>query len=190
MTIPEPGAPAREGVGLFEGVGWAALAALTLATILLAAFRPTSAGQLVNEIRLAAGFDRYQAALSEGDRLHALAVAEVRRAGDDRARRESLYPYWEQAIQTYQTAREEAEGFHEDQVVQNRMAATYLAWARALYRDGTGPWYRPNERDVLRRARGLVDEGLALPAIETSRRALLEELGTRIDRAITPWPIL
>ena len=190
MTAPAPHPAARDSIGLVEGIGWAAFAALTLATLLLAIFRPTSAGQLVNEIRLAAGFDRYQAALSEGDRLHALATAELRLAGDDRTRRETVYASWEEAIRSYEAARIEAEGFHEDQVVQNRMAQSCLAWARALYRDGTGPWYRPNERDVLRRARELVDEGLALPAIETRRRALLEELGKRIDRAITPWPIL
>ncbi len=190
MTIPEPMPRARDPIGLPEGAGWAALAAITLAIILLAIFRPTSAGHLVNEIRLAAGFDRYQAALSEGDRLRAVARAELNRAGDDRDRRENVYPYFEQAIESFEAARQEAEGFHEDQAAQNRMAETYLAWARALYRDGTGAWYRPNERDVLRRARRVVDEGLALPAIETQRRTLLDDLGERIDRAITPWPIL
>jgi len=173
-----------------EGLGWATLALLTLVILLLAIFRPTSPGQIVNEIRLAAGFDRYQAAMNEGDRLFAVGRAELRRAGENRELRESVYPFFEQSIASFDAARREAEGFYEDQAAQSRMADGCLALARALYEDGTGPWYRRNERDVLRRAREVVDQGLALPAIETRKRELLEELGTRIDRAITPWPIL
>ncbi len=190
MTAPAPGTRGRGPAALAEALGWAALAALTALIVLLAVFRPTSAGQLFNEIRLAAGFDRYQAAMNEGDRLFALGRAELRMAGEDRERRESVYPRFEGAIASFAVARRESEGFYEDQAAQNRMAESYLSWARALYQDGTGPWYRINHRPTLRRARALVDEGLALPDIETRRRKLLEDLGTRIDRAITPWPIL
>jgi len=190
MTLSEGGRDVRDGVGVVEGAGWATLAILTLAVVLLAVFRPVSAGQLYNQIRLAAGFDRYQAAMNEGDRLFALGRAELRLAGDDRERRLTVYRHFEESAASFAAARRMAEGFYEEQQAQNRMADAYLAWAHGLYTDGTGPWYRINHRPTLRRAREIVDEALALPSIEGGRRAHLEELGEEIDRAITPWPIL
>ena len=58
-----------------------------------------------------------------------------------------------------------------------------------LHEDGTGKWYQRNDERTLRAAREIVDRGLALPDIPGDQRVELEELGTRIDRAITPWPI-
>jgi len=174
-----------------EWAGWALLALLTLAVLAMALFRPTDPAGVLNEIRLAAGFDRYEAALDEGDRIHSTVVAELRRtAKDDVERRASLYPMLEQAAGRYEIARAEAEGFYEDQRAQSRLARTYLLWARSLHEDGTGEWYRRNDEETLRRARDLVDHGLALPDIPGDQRVELEELGTRIDRALTPWPIL
>lgn len=181
----DPGAP-----DALEWAGWGALAALTAAILLLAIFRPTSPGQLMDEIRLAAGVDRYQAAMNEGDRLYSTGRAELRMVGSDLAARQSLYRMFAESIRHFQTAREEAEGFYEDQRAQNGMADSYYAWAQALHEEASGPWYQPNDRPTLRRARELVDEALALPSITGDRRAALEELGKRIDRAITPWPIL
>ena len=181
----DPGRP-----DALEWAGWGALAAMTLAIVLLALFRPTSPGQLVDEIRLAAGVDRYQAAMNEGDRLYSTARAEIRLAGSDPAARQPIYEMLSEAVARFQTAREEAEGFHEDQRAQNAMADAYLVWARSLHEDGTGPWYKPNDKTVLRRAREIVAEALALPDITGDRRVDLEALRKRIDRAITPWPIL
>lgn len=174
----------------FEAIGWGALAAMTLAIVLLALFRPTSPGQLVDEIRLAAGVDRYQAAMNEGDRLYSLARAELRVAGSEPETRQPIYRMFAESIEHFGVARGEAEGFYEDQRAQNGMADSYYAWAQALHEDGTGPWYKPNERTTLRQAEELVNEALALPNISGDRRVGLEELGTRIHRAITPWPIL
>lgn len=174
-----------------EWAGWALLALLTLAVLAMALFRPTDPAGVLNEIRLAAGFDRYEAALDEGDRIHSTVVAELRRtAKDDVERRGSLYPMLEQAAARYAIARAEAEGFYEDQRAQSRLARTYLLWARSLHADGTGEWYRRNDAETLHRAREIVDRGLALPDIPGDQRVELEELGTRIDRALTPWPIL
>jgi hypothetical protein len=173
-----------------EWAGWAALAALTVATLLLALFRPTTAGQLFDEIRLAAGVDRYQAAMNEGDRLYSTARAELRIAGSDPAARQSIYRMLAESGAHFKTARQEAEGFYENQRAQDALADVYLVWAGSLHEDGAGAWYRPNDRTTLRRAREIVDEGLALPHITGDRREELRDLRKRIDRAITPWPIL
>lgn len=173
-----------------EWAGWGALAALTLVSVLLAVFRPTTPGQLLNEIRLAAGVDRYQASMNEGDRLYSLSVAELRLAGSDPAARQAIYRMLAEAARHFRTARREAEDFYENQRAQNALADVHLVWARALHEDGTGAWYRPNDRPTLRRARELVDEALALPDISGERREEFRKLGRSIDRAITPWPIL
>ena len=174
-----------------EGAGWALLGLLTFAVAALAILRPTDPAGVLNEIRLAAGFDRYEAAMDEGDRIHSTVVAELRRtAKDDLEGRESLYAMLEQAADRYEIARRESEGFHENQRAQIRLARTYMLWARSLHEDGTGAWYERNDEETLRSARAIVDRGLALPDIPGDRRVELEELGTRIDRALTPWPIL
>jgi hypothetical protein len=181
----------RERPDTLEWAGWALLALLTFSILALALLRPTDPAGVFNEIRLAAGFDRYEAAIDEGDRIHSTVVAELRRtARDDVEGRASLYAMLEEAAARYGTARTEAEGFYEDQRAQSRLARTYLLWARSLHQDGTGEWYRRNDAEALRRARELVDRGLALPDIPGDQRVDLEELGTRIDRALTPWPIL
>jgi hypothetical protein len=178
-------------VNALEGAGWALLALLTLAVGGLAILRPTDPAGVFNEIRLAAGFDRYEAAMDEGDRIHGTVVAELRRIPkDDVEGREALYAMLEEAVDRYEIARRESEGFYEDQRAQIRLARTYMLWARSLHEDGTGAWYQRNDEETLRRARAIVDRGLALPDIPGDRRVDLEELGTRIDRAITPWPIL
>jgi hypothetical protein len=188
---PTGGAHPVEAPNALEWAGWALLALLTLAVMAMALFRPTDPAGVLNEIRLAAGFDRYEAAMDEGDRIHSTVVAELRRtAKDDVERRASLYPMLEQAAARYEIARAEAEGFYEDQRAQSRLARTYLLWARSLHEDGTGEWYRRNDEETLRRAREIVDQALALPDIPGDQRVELEELGTRIDRALTPWPIL
>lgn len=171
--------------------GWALLALLTAAVAAMAILRPTDPAGVLSEIRLAAGFDRYEAALQDGDRIHSTVVAELRRvADDDLERREGLYELLARAAERYEVARREAEGFHESQRAQQRLARTYELWARSLHADGTGAWYQRNDEPTLRRARELVDRGLALPDIPGDQRVSLEELGTRIDRALTPWPIL
>jgi len=176
---------------VLEKAGWALLAFLTLAVVGMAVLRPTDPASVLNEIRLAAGFDRYEAALDEGDRIHSTVVAELRRTEKgDLERRQSLYSMLEQAAERYAIARDEAEGFYEDQRAQIRLARTYLLWARSLHEDGTGEWYERNDVETLRRARQVVDQALALPDIPGDSRVELEELGTRIDRALTPWPIL
>lgn len=176
--------------GPLEWAGWGLLALLTLATLLLAVFRPTDPDAIVNEIRLATGFDRYQAAMDEGDRLYARATAEFRlsRAGEEDLSTE--YRMLEEAAARFRLAREEADGFGEDQRAQIRLGQTYDAWARALYDEGTGEWYRRNDEETLQRARALVDQALALPNLTGEQRVRMEDLGTRIDRALTPWPIL
>ena len=46
-------------------------------------------------------------------------------------------------------------------------------------------------RLILDRLTGLsVDQALALPNLTGEQRVRLEDLRTRIDRALTPWPIL
>lgn len=173
-----------------EWAGWAALALLTLAIVLLAFLRPTDPGSIVNEIRLAAGFDRYQAAMNEGERLYATAVAEFRRSGEDPEARASLYGMLADASSRFATAREEAEDYHEGQRAQFGIAKVHYVWARELMRDADRPWYRRNDTDLLERARDVVDEALAQPDLPTETREELEDLRTRIERAITPWPIL
>ena len=193
MAVPSPSTTsgASEAPTALEWAGWALLALLTLAVVGMSILRPTDPAGVLNEIRLAAGFDRYEAAMDEGDRIHSTVVAELRRtAKDDLEGRASLYGMLEQAAERYEVARREAEGFYEDQRAQDRMARAYLLWARSLYEDGTGAWYQRNDEETLRRARQIVDQGLALPDIPGDRRVALEELGTRIDRALTPWPIL
>lgn len=190
-AIPAAGGAARgPGPDALEWAGWGALAVLTLVILLLALFRPTTPGQLYDEIRLAAGVDRYQAAMNEGDRLYSTARAELRIVGSDPTGRQSIYRMLAESEAHFQTARQEAEGFYENQRAQNGLADVYLVWARSLHEDGTGAWYVPNERATLRRAREIVDEGLALPHITGDRREELRDLGKRINRAITPWPIL
>lgn len=174
-----------------EWAGWALLALLTGLALLLALFRPTDPSGFVNEIRLAAGFDRYQAAIDEGDRLYAGAVAILKTTGADAIEgREPALLMFEEAAAAYETARREADAFHEDVEAQNRLARVTFAWARTLYQMGDRPWYRRDDEATLRRARAIVDRGLALPQIRGELRVRLEELGTRIDRALTPWPIL
>lgn len=193
MADPPPSASSGswEAPTALEWAGWALLALLTLAVVGMSILRPTDPAGVLNEIRLAAGFDRYEAAMDEGDRIHSTVVAELRRtAKDDLEGRASLYGMLEQAAERYEVARREAEGFYEDQRAQIRLARTYLLWARSLHEDGTGAWYQRNDEETLRRARQIVDQGLALPDIPGDRRVALEELGTRIDRALTPWPIL
>lgn len=167
------------------------LALLTLASLVLAVLRPTDPAGLVNEIRLAAGFDRYQAAVDEGDRLYAGAVATLRTTDEeDDSGRATAFAMLEEAAASFELARREAEGYGEDVVAQNRLALVYFLWARTLYRRADRPWYRSDDDATLKRARDLVDRGLALPNITGGVRVDLERLGTRIDRAITPWPIL
>jgi len=188
-TTPPPGS--ADGPGPLEWAGWAFLALLTFGVVAMALLRPTDPAAVIHEIRLAAGFDRYAAAMSDGDRIHSTVVAELRRTDQaDLEQRRSLYALLARAAERYQVAREEAEGFYENQRAQSRLARTYLLWARSLHEDGTGKWYQRNDRPTLRRARQLVDDGLALPDIPGEQRVELEEMGTRIDRALTPWPIL
>ncbi len=173
-----------------EWAGWGLLALLTATILALAIFRPTDPGTIVDEIRLRAGFDRYQAAMNEGDRLLSRATADFRlavRTDDDRS---TEYAMLAEAEQRFLTARREAEGFGEDQRAQIGLLDVYYAWAQALYLDGTGEWYRRNDRAVLERARDLAERGLALPNITGAQRGRMADLKTRIDRAITPWPIL
>lgn len=174
-----------------EVAGWALLALLTTAVVAMAILRPTDPAGVLNEIRLAAGFDRYEAAMEEGDRIYSTVVAELRRIGEgDLDRRQGLYELLARSADRYEVARREAEDYYEDQRAQARLARTCLLWARSLHEDGTGKWYQRNDEATLRRARELVDRALALPDIPGDQRESLEELGTRIDRALTPWPIL
>jgi hypothetical protein len=167
------------------------VALLTLTVAALALLRPTDPAGVLNEIRLAAGFDRYEAAMSDGDRIYSTALAELQRTEkDDLEQRESLYALLARSAERYAIARRESEGFHEDQRAQIRLARSYQLWARSLLEDGTGAWYERNDEATLRRARELVDRALALPDIPGDQRVSLEELGTSIDRALTPWPIL
>ncbi|MDX1660320.1 MAG: hypothetical protein R3326_00905 [Gemmatimonadota bacterium] len=184
--VPRPARPS----GL-EWAGWALLALTTLAIVLLAVLRPTDPGSLVNEIRLAAGFDRYAAAMEEGDRLYRTAVAELRLADeDDEEGRDALLRMFAEASERFQTAREEAEGFHEDQRAQIEIARVHYAWARQLLERGDRPWYRRDDTETLQRAIEIVEEALALPDLPGEVRNELEELKTRIERAKTPWPVL
>lgn len=174
-----------------EWAGWALLVLLTLTVVALALLRPTDPTGVLNEIRLAAGFDRYEAAMSDGDRIYSTVAAELQMTrGSDLDQRQSLYALLARSAERFEIARQEAEGFHEDQRAQIRLARTYQLWARSLLEDGTGKWYLRNDNETLRQARALVDRALALPDIPGDQRVSLEELGTRIDRALTPWPIL
>jgi len=176
--------------GPLEWAGWGLLALLTVAILLLALLRPTNPDAIVNEIRLAAGFDRYQAAMDDGDRLFGRATAEFRlsRAGEEDLSIE--YGMLADAAARFRLARDEAEGFGEDQRAQIRLGETYYVWAKALLDEGTGPWYRGNDEETLERGRALTDQALLLPNLTGEQRVRLEDLRTRIDRALTPWPIL
>ncbi|MGH7571250.1 MAG: hypothetical protein ACREMK_05345 [Gemmatimonadota bacterium] len=173
-----------------EWAGWGLLVLLTLVIALMALLRPTNPDAIVNEIRLAAGFDRYQAAMDEGDRLFARATAEFRLSEAGEADLSVEYGMLAGAAEKFRLAREEAEGFGEDQQAQIRLLEVYHAWAKALHAEGTGSWYEQNDEETLKRARAIVDQGLALPNITGDQRVRMEELGTKIDRALTPWPIL
>jgi hypothetical protein len=129
--------------------------------------------------------------MSDGDRIYSTALAELQRTEkDDLEQRESLYALLARSAERYAIARRESEGFYEDQRAQIHLARSYQLWARSLLEDGTGAWYERNDETTLRRARELVDRALALPDIPGDQRVSLEELGTSIDRALTPWPIL
>ncbi|HUP01821.1 MAG TPA: hypothetical protein VM737_09930 [Gemmatimonadota bacterium] len=173
-----------------EWAGWALLALLTLGIAYLAIFRPTDPDAILNEIRLAAGFDRYQAAMNEGDRLYARATADFRlsEAGEG-ADLSVEYRMLAEAAENYALARREAEGFGEDQRAQIRLFEVYYAWSKALFERGTGKWYERNDEATLGRARDLADRGLALPQITGEQRERMEDLATKIDRALR-WPIL
>lgn len=175
-----------------EAAGWAALAALTVAIGLLALLRPTDPRSILHEIRLAAGFDRYEVAMGEGERIYSTAAGELRWRGEDMEpeEREEIHAMFAHAAERFEVARRESEGFYEDQRAQVALAKVYYAWARDLLRMADRPWYRRNDEPILRRAREIVDRGLALPNVTGSQRVALERLGTQIDRAITPWPIL
>lgn len=188
--LAEP-AGASDAPTALEWAGWALLALLTLAVVALTLLRPTDPAGVLNEIRLAAGFDRYEAAMEDGDRIYSTVVAELQQTEkSDLDHRRSLYALLARAVERYGIARREAEGFYEDQRAQIRLARTYQLWARSLLEDGTGKWYQRNDEETLLRARELVDRALALPDIPGDQRVTLEEMGTRIDRALTPWPIL
>jgi hypothetical protein len=128
--------------------------------------------------------------MEEGDRIHSTVVAELSRVGDaDLERRQGLYELLRDRRIAYEAARREAEDYYEDQRAQARLARTCLLWARSLHEDGTGKWYSgttkpraPGPRAGRPRARPSRHSG--------DQRESLEELGTRIDRALTPWPIL
>lgn len=176
---------------LVEWVGWGTLVLLTLTIVALAALRPTDSRQVVNEIRLAAGFDRYETALQEGNRVFSRAIEhaslmEGGDPGDARLRDQALA----RAEEHFLIARSEAEGNGEDWRVQARLADLYYSWARVLLEEATGHWYERNDIPTLERARELVDKGLALPDISPAERGRLEKIGGKIDRAITPWPII
>ena len=171
-------------------MGWALLVLVSLTIVLLAVFRPTHPTTIINEIRLAAGFDRYQAAMDEGDRLFGRATAEFRMSEAGETDLSAEYGMLAEAARRFQQARGEAEGFGEDQRAQIRLLEVYYVWARALHAEGTGKWYQRNDRETLEQARARVDQGLALPNITGEQRVRMEELGTKIDRALTPWPIL
>jgi hypothetical protein len=129
--------------------------------------------------------------MSDGDRIYSTVVAELQRTEkDDLEQRGSLYALLARSAERYAIARRESEGFYEDQRAQIRLARCYQLWARSLLEDGTGAWYERNDEETLRRARAVVDRALALPDIPGDQRVALEELGTKIDRALTPWPIL
>lgn len=174
-----------------EWGGWTLLGFLTLAIFFLAIFRPTDPDAILNEIRLAAGFDRYQAAMNEGSRLFGRATADFRlSAAEEGADLTIEYGMLAEAGRHFQTAREEAEGYGEDQRAQIKLLEVYYAWAKALHAEGTRRWYQQNDEKTLVRARELVDRGLALPNITGEQRERMKELETDIDRALTPWPIL
>lgn len=192
-----PDAPGPESVPAvdpptpLEWAGWGLLAALTIVILLLAFLRPTDPGSIVHEIRLAAGFDRYEAAMQEGDRMYATAVAELRLVDDDDEQgREALLQMLARAADRFRTARQEAEGFHEDQRAQIEIARVHYTWARELLERADRPWYRRDDVESLERALEIVDQALALPDLPGDVRNDIEEMRTRIERAITPWPIL
>lgn len=192
-ALPTPeSVPPVERPDALEWAGWATLAVLTAAILMLALLRPTDPGSIVNEIRLAAGFDRYQAAMNEGERLYATAVAEFRvaRPRDDPEGRTALYRMLSEASERFSLAREEAEDAHEDRRAQFGIAKTHYVWARELKREADRPWYRRDDTETLERALEVVDRALALPDLPPGSREELEELRTEIERAITPWPIL
>jgi len=177
-------------VPALEWAGWGLLAVLTATTLLLALLRPTGPGEILNEIRLAAGVDRYAAAMAEGNRLYSGAAAALRTAPEDPRQRTRAYEALGQAVERFRQAREHAENWGEDQRAQIGIGNALYVWARELLKDASGPWYRGNDEATLERAQDLVDEALALPAITGGQRVRLEALRKKIHRAITPWPIL
>lgn len=186
MSGPAPAVPAGRPNPV-EWAGWGLLAALSLLILLLAVLRPTHPDAILNEIRLAAGFDRYQAAIDEGDRLYSAATAGSRlsRPGDHTVE----YRMLAEAAERFQLARREAEGFAEDQKAQLRLLEVYHVWARTLYREGAGEWYERDDALLLREALELVAQGLALPHITGEQRSRMEALQRRIERSLR-WPIL
>lgn len=186
MSAPLAGASAARPAPA-EVAGWTLLAGLTLAVLLLAVLRPTHPDAILNEIRLAAGFDRYQAAIDEADRLYSVAISGRRlaREGDHSEEFRLLAA----AEERYQLAREEAENFSENQNAQIRLLEVYHVWARTLHRDARGEWYERDDEPVLEEALAIVDRGLALPHITGAQRVRMEELRARIARSLR-WPIL
>ena len=176
--------------GPLEWLGWGALTVLTVAIAGLAILRPTDPDAILSEIRLAAGFDRYQAAMDEGHRLYSRATADFRMAGPSEDDRSVEYRMLADAERLFLTARAEADGHAEDVRAQRQLVAVYHAWAGALHADGTGPWYRRSDRETLERARDIAVRGLALRDITEDQRQRMQGLKTKIDRALTPWPIL
>ncbi|MFN2384372.1 MAG: hypothetical protein ABR559_08965 [Gemmatimonadota bacterium] len=173
-----------------EWAGWGLFALLTLGIFFMAIVRPTGPEGIYNEIRLAAGFDRYQAAMNEGDRLYSTAVAEFKVNGKDAEVRIAAYRMLAEGAERFELARTESEGFYENQRAQIRLAELYFVWARELHEEGNAPWYRGDDEATLRQGRAMVDQALALPHIRGDQRVRIEKLGTQIDRALTPWPIL
>lgn len=167
-----------------ERVGWVALLAIALTSLVLAILRPVDAQHVSRQIRLAEGFDRYERAMSEGGRFYSRATADGRMRssiGNDRA---IGYTLLARAEERFLHARAEAIEFGEARRAERALWRAYMVWAEALQADAIEAAGGVESREMLDRAQSVVTRAAALATLSPDERARVGRLRSEIEQAL------